>query len=132
MISRWVLAAAASGLLIAGPVFAHAKLRSSVPSADAQLQAAPKSLTLSFNEDVRLAALTLTIDGKNVPVAVDRNAPAARQVSVALPALAMGKYQVQWSALSVDDGHVSKGAFSFAIVGPAAAPARAVGAAQSR
>jgi methionine-rich copper-binding protein CopC len=134
MISRWVLAAAASGLLIAGPVFAHAKLRSSVPSADAQLQVAPKSLTLSFNEDVRLAALTLTMDGKNVPVAVDRNAPAARQVSVALPALAMGKYQVQWSALSIDDGHVSKGTFSFTIAGPAAAAAAAaaVGAAQSR
>ena len=46
------------------------------------------------------------------------------RVGVSLPALATGKYQVQWSALSPDDGHVAKGVFSFAILGPVTAPAR--------
>jgi len=125
MVRAWLLAAAAAGMVLTGPVFAHAKLRSSIPAADAQLRAAPKSLTLSFNENVRLAVLTLTLDGKDVPVTVDRSAPPAAQVSVALPALAVGQYVVQWSALSVDDGHVSKGTFAFAVVGaaPAASPA---------
>lgn len=120
MVRAWLLAAAAAGAVLTGPVFAHAKLRSSVPAADAQLRAAPKSLTLSFNENVRLAVLTLTLDGKQVPVTVDRSAPPAAQVSVTLPVLAPGKYLVQWSALSVDDGHVSKGSFAFAVVSPAA------------
>ena len=115
MLKGWFLAGIVSSLVLSGPVFAHAKLQSTVPAADAQLQVAPKSLTLSFNEKVRLAVLTLTVDGKDVPVTVDRNAPAAAQVSVALPALAVGKYVVQWSVLSVDDGHVSKGTFAFAV-----------------
>jgi len=117
MVKPWLLALSVAGMILTGPVFAHAKLQSSIPAADARLQVAPKSLTLNFNESVRLAVLTLTAGGKDIPVTVDRNAPAAAQVSVALPALAAGQYVVQWSALSVDDGHVSKGTFSFAVVG---------------
>ena len=115
VIRRWWPAAAA-GMLLAGAALAHAKLRSSIPAADAQLQAAPKSLTLTFNEDVRLAVLTLATAGKDIPMTIDRNAPAAPQVNVALPALGAGKYVVHWSALSPDDGHVSKGTFSFEIM----------------
>src|SRR5271156_4223548 len=114
----WVLAVAVAGMILTGPVFAHAKLQSTVPAADAQLQVAPKSLTLSFNEKVRLAVLTLSVDGRDVPVTLDRSAPAAAQVTVALPALpalTAGKYVVQWSVLSADDGHVSKGTFAFAV-----------------
>lgn len=117
MVKHWLPAITAAGLILAGPVFAHAKLRSSIPAADAQLQVAPKSLTLNFGEKVRLAVLTLTADGKDIPVTVDRSAPAAPQVTVALPVLAVGKYRVQWSALSIDDGHVSKGTFAFSVVG---------------
>jgi copper resistance protein C len=129
MTKQWLLAAAASTLILAGPALGHAKLQSSIPAADAQLQTAPTSLRLTFNEAVQLAILILTVDDKSIPVNVDRSAPAALQVSVALPALAPGKYQVQWSALSVDDGHVSKGTFSFAIVGPASASVTAAPAA---
>jgi len=129
MVKPWLLAVALAGMILAGPAFGHAKLRSTIPAADAQLQVAPKSLTLNFNEDVRLAVLTLTADGKDIPVTVDRSAPASPQVTVTLPVLAVGKYQVRWSALSPDDGHVSNGTFSFAILGPVTAPATPVPAA---
>ena len=122
MIQR-CLTATVAALILTAPAFGHAKLRGSLPAADAQLQAAPSRLTLTFNETVRLAVLTLTIDGKDIPVAVDRNAPPAAQVTVSLPALAGGKYQVRWSALSVDDGHVTQGTFSFSILTPAPPPA---------
>jgi methionine-rich copper-binding protein CopC len=112
-------------MLLAGPASGHARLLHTVPPADAQLQAAPTSLTLNFNENVRLAVVTLTSGGKNIPITVDRTAPAAQQVSVPLPALNAGTYQVAWSALSTDDGHVTKGTFSFVIVGAAAAVAPA-------
>lgn len=118
---RLRIAAAASAMILAGAAFGHARLRSTTPAADAELQVAPKTLILTFNEKARLAVLTLSIAGKKIPLAVDRNAPAAAEVTVALPPLAAGKYLVQWSALSPDDGHVTKGAFSFAIVGPGAA-----------
>ena len=116
MTKHWLSAVAITGMILAGPVFAHAKLRSSNPAAGAELQVAPKTLTLTFGESVRLAVLTLTADGKDIPLTLDRSAPAAAQVSVALPALGAGTYRVQWSALSVDDGHVSKGTFVFEIM----------------
>lgn len=116
MIGRCLAALGVAGLMLAAPAFGHAKLRSSMPAADAQLQVAPKSLTLNFSEAVRLAVLTLGFDGKDIPLTVDRKGPAAPQVIVALPALAAGKYQVRWSAISEDDGHVTKGTFSFTIL----------------
>jgi methionine-rich copper-binding protein CopC len=115
MVKLWILTAAA-GLMLCGPAFGHAKLRATVPSADAQLQAAPKTLSLSFNEEVHLALLTLTTGGKDIPLTVDRATPAASQISIPLPPLPAGKYQVQWSALSADDGHVTKGTFSFTVL----------------
>jgi copper resistance protein C len=115
MVKRQCLAALTAGLILSGPVVGHAKLRTSVPAADAQLSSAPKSLSLTFNEKVQLAVLTVSTQGKSIALTVDRNAAAAAQVTVLLPALAAGIYQVHWSALSVDDGHVSKGAFSFTL-----------------
>jgi methionine-rich copper-binding protein CopC len=47
-------------------------------------------------------------------VPYDAGASAAH-VAVPLPPLAPGTYQVKWSALTVDDGHVVKGAFSFVV-----------------
>ena len=44
MVKHWLVAAAAA-MTLAGPALGHAKLRASVPSADAQLQTPPKSLT---------------------------------------------------------------------------------------
>ena len=115
MSMRWLIAVAATGLMLTAPAFGHARLRSSTPDADASLAAAPKSLVLNYSESVRLAVLTLSTDGKNIPLTIDRDAPAALQITVTLPALAAGKYQVRWSALSAADGHATQGTFSFAI-----------------
>jgi methionine-rich copper-binding protein CopC len=106
-------------VLIALPqaAFGHAKLLSTSPAAGAHLGAAPTALTLTFNEAVQLAVLKLSSGGKGIPLAVDRSAAAAPRVSVVLPALGAGTYQVEWSALTADDGHVVKGAFSFVVVG---------------
>ncbi len=117
---RTRIAAAVAAMILAGSAVGHARLRSTTPAADAELHVAPKTLILTFSEEARLAVLTLSVGGKEIPVKVDRNAPAAAEVTVALPPLAPGKYLVQWSALSPGDGHVTKGAFSFAIVGPGA------------
>jgi len=107
-------------MILAGTAFGHAKLRSCSPPDAAQLPIAPKSLTLNFSEKVRLAVLTLTSAGRDIALKVDRTAAAALQVSIALPPLSDGKYQVRWSALSADDGHVTQGVFSFTIIGTAA------------
>jgi methionine-rich copper-binding protein CopC len=104
------------GALAAAPCFAHARLQSSVPANNAQLTEAPKTLTLKFDEAAQLAVLKLIGAGKEVPIAVDKADKAAATFTVGLPALAPGKYEVRWTAVSADDGHVTRGSFTFSIV----------------
>jgi copper resistance protein C len=111
------LACIAAGALLPLAALAHAKLLSTTPATGEQLAAAPKQLTLQFNEAVRIGVLKLSADGKDIPIELDRGAAGAPTVTVALPALAPATYRVQWSALTVDDGHVVKGAFSFVVTG---------------
>lgn len=117
MLNRMVLALALGGAILSGPCMAHAKLQSSTPAADAKLAAAPKTLTLNFSEAAQLAVLKLSSNGTDVPITVDKTAKASQTFTLALPALAPGKYTVQWSAVAADDGHVTKGSFVFSVTG---------------
>ena len=114
MIRQFGAVCAALALALPLSVSAHARLLATSPAAGAELAAAPHALTLDFNESVQLAVLKLSSDGREIAVPYDRGASGAH-VSVALPALAPGTYQVRWSALTVDDGHVVKGSFSFVV-----------------
>ena len=113
---RWLACVALGGLLPLAAL-AHAKLLSTTPATGEQLAVAPKQMTLQFNEPVQIGLLKLSADGKDIPIALDPGAAAAATVTVALPALVPATYRVQWSALTVDDGHVVKGTFSFVVTG---------------
>jgi methionine-rich copper-binding protein CopC len=102
-------------VVVGAPAFGHAKLLLTAPAADAQVTGSPAALTLTFNEEVRLAMLKLSTGGHDIPVAVDRGAAAAATVTIKLPTLVPGKYEVQWSALTPSDGHVVKGSYSFSV-----------------
>jgi len=102
-------------LIAVSPAFGHAKLVNSSPAANAQLQAAPKVLALTFSEEAQLVALKLAKGDVGVPLTIDRHAKAATGVTVPLPALDPGTYEVQWTAMAADDGHITKGRFSFSI-----------------
>jgi methionine-rich copper-binding protein CopC len=104
-------------VMAAGPCFAHARLLSSVPAGNSQLAGAPKSLTLNFNEAATLAVLKLVNAGKEIPIPLDKDAKPGREFTLSLPPLAPGSYNVQWSAVAADDGHVTKGSFTFTITG---------------
>ena len=115
--ASWTLASLAlcAAVLAMGPAFGHAKLLESSPAAGAEITGSPPSLTLTFNENVRLGVLKLTTAGQAVPVVIDPNPAAARVVTIKLPPLTAGAYEVQWSALTPSDGHVVKGRYSFVI-----------------
>lgn len=103
------------GLLVAADCLAHARLQSSTPADNAQLATAPKTLVLNFSEAAQLAMLKLVIDGKEIPVPLDKAAKPKQSFTLTLPPLAAGSYTVQWAAVAVDDGHVTKGTFKFSI-----------------
>jgi copper transport protein len=106
------------GALAATPCLAHAKLQSSVPEDEAQLAQAPKALTLTFDEAAQLAVLRLMSAGVEIPVTVDEADTVGTTFTVGLPALAPGKYEVRWTAVAADDGHVTKGTITFWVLTP--------------
>jgi methionine-rich copper-binding protein CopC len=113
--------ALAATLALANVSKGHARLVASSPAGGAQVGESPHVVTLSYDEAVKLARLTLTGDGKTITVPVDSSAPGAKFVTVPMPPLAPGAYELHWTALSTDDGHVTKGTFTFTVVGAAAA-----------
>jgi methionine-rich copper-binding protein CopC len=117
MLKNALLALSLCGLLTSGPCFAHAHLQSSTPADNAQLPAAPKTLSLDFSEAAQLAMVKLVIDGKEIPISLDKNAKPGKVFALTLPTLDPGSYTVQWTAVAADDGHVSKGMFKFSIAG---------------
>lgn len=117
MFKNACLAFALSGALAAGPCLSHAKLQSSTPADNAQLAQAPKTLTLNFSEAAQLARLVVVGDGKEISIPIDKTAKASQSFTLPLPGLVPGKYTVQWTAVAADDGHVTKGTFSFSIAG---------------
>ncbi len=118
MLKTLVRTAAAAGILLGGPVFAHARLTSSVPASNAHVAEAPTSMTLTFDEQVKLASLTLSDGGKDTPVTFDHEAKAAKTIALPLPTLSPGRYDVHWTAVSADDGHITKGTFAFTVGTP--------------
>lgn len=110
-----ILALTLCGLIVSGPCLAHAHLQSSTPANDAQLTESPKTLLLNFSEAAQLAMLKLVGAGKEFPIPLDKTAKPGQTFTLALPALAPGSYTVHWTAVAVDDGHVTKGTFMFSI-----------------
>jgi copper resistance protein C len=123
------VAACVALLLGAAPAFAHTRLESSDPGDKSSVDAAPASVSLTFNEAISAEFATLSVvgpDGTNYqsgPVSA-----ANGQVSTAVSPLGpAGVYEIGYRVVS-DDGHPVSGKVSFTLTtaGPgAAAPATA-------
>lgn len=113
MLARVATLLLAAALAIASPAFAHSALQSSVP-ADGAVVTGAKTVRLTFAADVRLVGLRLVANNLDLPLPIDRAAPAAMSFEAALPQLGEGTYEIKWSAMAAD-GHVVTGSFSFTI-----------------
>jgi hypothetical protein len=101
-----------------GMAWAHAALKSATPAKGAELARAPSEVTLRFNEKLAAAFSNIKVvdsAGKAVTTgkaALDAADPSVMKVAV--PALAVGKYTVQFIAVG-DDGHRRTGSYSFTV-----------------
>ena len=108
------LIAIALGLGLTAAAYAHTGLKASSPAAAAAV-AAPRTLELTFEGEVRLTSVTLVDAGGRekhldaVPTAV------ASKFSLAIhEPLAAGKYSVVWRAVG-GDTHIVSGEFAFTV-----------------
>lgn len=115
----FAIASMLAGATLVCPVaFAHTKLQSSAPAAGAALPAAPKEISLKFNEKVEEAFSSVKVtgpDGKDLktPKAqIDTSNPAVLKLE--LPALQSGVYKVRWAAVG-HDGHRQQGDYQFTV-----------------
>lgn len=94
---------------------AHTHLKMSMPAENAVLEASPAEIMLHFSEPTRLTALSIQKDGENAQQSV---AALPKDVSAALkcplPALAPGRYAVNWRAVG-GDNHVMSGVLHFTV-----------------
>jgi copper transport protein len=101
------------------PVFAHADLVSSSPEANAALDRAPAQIELLFSEALEPAFSEIQVldsNGIRVDSADSRPDPAdPARLLVSVRSLPDGIYTVSWKVLSAVDGHVTEGAFPFAV-----------------
>jgi methionine-rich copper-binding protein CopC len=111
--------ASALAALAASPgALAHAFLDHAEPRVGSAVDRAPNRVTLWFTQELEPAfskVKVLDANGNEVDAkdgAVDANDRTEMHVSV--PALAPGKYRVEWRVLSVDT-HVTNGDFAFEV-----------------
>src|SRR5438034_8585939 len=100
--------------LSASVATAHALLVSTSPIVGARLGTAPGVVTLRFSEPVNPRLSHVTVGdptGREFP----GTASGARMVAV-LSTNAPGVYHVTWLAVSLDDGHTTRGSFQFSVV----------------
>jgi methionine-rich copper-binding protein CopC len=103
--------------LAAGQASAHAKLVSSNPAAAATV-AAPKTITLTFNEKLAPAFSSFELamaDGMKVPVKTtvskDRKSISGTPQGKLMP----GGYKITWRAAAGEDGHRMDGVVAFTV-----------------
>lgn len=108
--------------------FAHATLESTTPHFRKELQASPKTITLRFDQSVKLispnAIKVLNAKGKDFALPAHTEGTSVVAGVRALPA---GGYTVRWQAISADS-HVVSGVWTFGVLVPAPSVNDAYGA----
>jgi len=95
---------------------AHAHLQKSSPADHSVITTSPPNLELVFSELAQLTSLSIQKDKEEKQNLTSLPATAATKISVSLPALTPGSYQVVWHVLS-DDGHMMTGVLHFTLAG---------------
>lgn len=122
---RWAVIAVATGaLLLPAAASAHAYLVRTAPAASVTLNAAPSSVSLTFDEAVepRFAVVSVTdaFAHQETTGSPQRSTTDPDTLVVPLRHVQQGWYLVYWRAISID-GHPVQGVFTFA-VGPNEGP----------
>lgn len=113
------------GLGSSRTALAHNSLASSMPADGETVTAPPADTVLTFDKDVPLDTLTVTLTdpgGVRTQLQGSRHGSSASEVLTPLPALVDGTYSLRWRLVGAD-GHAITGRVQFTVAVPAAMPA---------
>ena len=108
-------------ILLAFPfsVFAHATPVTYAPEAGETVLEAPASISVRFTERIEMGASSLTVFGPEGDEIQEGKGSFSsedpRLFTVPITPAGEGVYTVSWQVVSVDDGHFTKGAYSFLV-----------------
>jgi methionine-rich copper-binding protein CopC len=130
-----VLAAFAFIAALAAPsaVLGHAELDTMTPATGSTVTAAPTQIVATFTEPLDPAKSSLvlvTSGGAQVASGGVVAADDAKKMTLALPSLAAGAYEIRWTTASALDGDLDRGTttFTYAPAAPSASPSSAASA----
>jgi hypothetical protein len=107
-------------VLLAGAAAAHASLVESDPPDGATIDVGPASLTATFDEDLGGRSRVVVDDADGEEVARGGiSADDPRVIIVELPPLPPGQYDARWTAITPEDGGVTRGTITFTVEPPA-------------
>jgi len=122
------VAAVVAALVLPAAALAHATLLQTTPANGAVLAKAPKTVTVLFDDSVRVAKGNAAVENATQSSVLAGNATVhGRVLTIPLKALADGAYSVRWSIVS-EDGHREEGVLAFAVGAGSAAPHSVLGA----
>ncbi len=112
-----MLAGVVLALSAPGAALGHAALRSSDPAANAFVQRAPGQITLSFTEPIEQRSSSIQVlDAAGRAVATGEAQVNDATMTVSLPVLPPGIYNVLWANVSRIDGHAIRGSYPFTVL----------------
>ena len=127
---RVLLFAILVALVIPGTASAHASLSSATPDFRERLERSPAQVVLRFSQVIQPIPNGIVVrddQGRVVSRSV-RLGRDRRSLTAELGPLARGAYAVRWQTLSVSDGHIVSGLYTFGVGVDAPPPTEAVGA----
>ena len=112
-------------LLVPAIAVGHAELDVPTPKDGATVEGTPPEVSGTYVQKINPDGSSLVLRDSSDKV-VARGGPdpddVKRMVITDLPELAPGKYTVQWTTVSAEDGELARGTWSFTIVAPVATP----------
>ena len=130
MKARALVAAALVALAAPTSALAHAVLLERVPTYGARLAAAPRSVSLRFDQTVDVFPNSIDVrsaSGRVMAAGPTRTQDQGREVVVPLRRLPRGAYTVRWHVTS-NEGHVVSGVYTFGVRVKPPPPTEAYGA----
>jgi hypothetical protein len=124
------LRAAALGLLLSlvpASALAHAELDTITPPDKSTVGTAPTEIVATFTEELdpsKSSLVVVTSSGSQVASGGEVDATDKKKLTLALPALEPGAYEIRWTSTSAEDGDIARGVTTFTFT-PAPTPSPA-------